>query len=371
MQKAKTVIDVNVANFYQITIAQNPSNIGRVLKQFIKTNAVIIHDSNIQLQMLEQIKQSFSENRIEFSILKLERVGEDVKTFEHFKEISGELIERGVNRKTTLIAIGGGTVGDFVGFIASTFMRGIPFIQIPTTLLSMVDSSVGGKVAINLGHYKNCIGAFYQPKHVFIAISFLQTLPKVELISGYAEVIKYGFIQSYEFYQYLLTNADLFVSFLEKRNFTSDIVGYFMQIIAKSCEIKADIVSQDEMETKGIRDILNFGHTFGHAFEGIFMGKLPHGIAVGIGMICALEYSNIAVDKILLHFEKIGLLTRIKQFCDENVTKVPSVEEVISLMQKDKKNSGGEITLILLKDIGKTIVQKERTESVAAFLVKL
>ena len=366
-----TTLDVNVSNFYQITIAQNSSNIGGALKKFIKTNAVIIHDSNIPSQNIEQIEQSFVQNGIEFSKIKLGKAGEGVKTFEHFREISEKLIEMNVDRKTTLIAIGGGTVGDFVGFVASTFMRGIPFIQVPTTLLSMVDSSVGGKVAINIGHYKNCIGAFYQPKHVFIDVSLLKTLPVIELVSGYAEVLKYGFIADAQFYEYLLQNAGIFTAFLENRNFTDETLAYLMQIIGKSCEIKASIVSQDETETKGIRDVLNFGHTFGHAFEGIFMGKLPHGISVGIGMICALKYSKISVEEILKHYDEIGLLFDIKQFCEQNSEKIPNVEEILSLMLKDKKNEMGSIKLILLEEIGKAFVREEKAEDISAFLSQI
>jgi len=366
-----TTLDVNVSNFYQITIAQNSSNIGGALKKFIKTNAVIIHDSNIPSQNIEQIEQSFVQNGIEFSKIKLGKAGEGVKTFEHFREISEKLIEMNVDRKTTLIAIGGGTVGDFVGFVASTFMRGIPFIQVPTTLLSMVDSSVGGKVAINIGHYKNCIGAFYQPKHVFIDVSLLKTLPVIELVSGYAEVLKYGFIADAQFYEYLLQNAGIFTAFLENRNFTDETLAYLMQIIGKSCEIKASIVSQDETETKGIRDVLNFGHTFEHAFEGIFMGKLPHGISVGIGMICALKYSKISVEEILKHYDEIGLLFDIKQFCEQNSEKIPNVEEILSLMLKDKKNEMGSIKLILLEEIGKAFVREEKAEDISAFLSQI
>jgi 3-dehydroquinate synthase len=370
-EQMNKIIDVNVAHSYKITIEHNSSQIGEVLKNFIKSNAVIIHDSNIPLKSIEQIEQSFVQNGIEFSKITLEKTGEGIKTFEHFREISERLIEMNVNRKTTLVAIGGGTVGDFVGFVASTFMRGIPFIQVPTTLLSMVDSSVGGKVAINLGHYKNCIGAFCQPKHVFIDVSLLKTLPSVELVSGYAEVLKYGFIADYEFYKYLLENAGIFTAFLENRNFTDEALEYLMQIIGKSCEIKASVVSQDETETKGIRDVLNFGHTFGHAFEGIFMGKLPHGIAVGIGMICALKYSKISVDTILKHYEQIGLLFDIKQFCEQNNKKNPTVESIVELMLKDKKNEKGSIKLILLEEIGKAFVREEKAENISAFLSQI
>ena len=171
--KNKT-IDVNLQNSYKITIAESCNSIGEVLKQYIPTNAVVIHDCNLPVEFLEKIKKSFVESGIVCEFLEIKKSGEAIKTLQTFEEICEELALIGVNRKTTLIALGGGTVGDFVGFVASTFMRGVPFIQVPTTLLSMVDSSVGGKVAVNLGRAKNCIGAFYQPKHVFIDISFLK-----------------------------------------------------------------------------------------------------------------------------------------------------------------------------------------------------
>ena len=367
----KKTVDVKLANSYKITISQNCDEIGKILKEYILQNAILIYDCNFPVEFLEKIKKNFAENGIIFECLKIKKCGEDIKTLQTFEEICNKLTLIGVNRKTTLIAIGGGTIGDFVGFVASTFMRGLPFIQIPTTLLSMVDSSVGGKVAVNLGKYKNFIGSFYQPKHVFIDVSFLKALEKIELISGYAEVLKYGFIQDRNFYEYLLQNEEIFASFIANKHLSSEIVQYLIEIIVRSCQIKAQVVLQDEHETLGIRDILNFGHTFAHAFEGLYLGKIPHGIAVGIGMIYALKYSKISVEEILKHYNKIGLLFDIKQFCKINSQKIPSSEEILSFMLKDKKNERGSIKLILLEKIGKALVREEKTENIADFLLQV
>jgi 3-dehydroquinate synthase len=362
---------VNTGNPYEITIGIN-LDFGKILKPFIKANAILVYDSNLPQKKLMEIKQSLQESGIEFLTIELQTTGEDIKTLAHFEAVTKELIENhNTTRKTTLVAIGGGTVGDFIGFVASSFMRGIPFIQVPTTLLSMVDSSVGGKVAINLGHYKNCIGAFYQPKHVLIDVSFLQTLPKIELISGYAEVLKYGFIVSRNFYNYLLKNAEIFKKVASSnRNLILDeqTQEYLITIILESCKIKASVVSQDETETNGIREILNFGHTFGHAFEGLYIGKLPHGIAVGIGMILALEYSKINTKEVLEHYKIVGLHSSINQYCVEENLALPNAEEVFNLMKKDKKNTNSNIKLILLKTIGKAVVMGAKEESIKKFL---
>ncbi len=362
-------VSVKTGSSYEITIGVNV-DFGTILKPFIQTNAILIYDSNLPKNKLLEIKKSFEKNSIKHSILELQTTGEDIKTLAHFESVTKELVKNhNTTRKTTLVAIGGGTVGDFIGFVASSFMRGIPFIQLPTTLLSMVDSSVGGKVAINLGHYKNCIGAFYQPKHVLIDVSFLQTLPKIELISGYAEVLKYGFIASKEFYHYLLQNAEIFKNFASLNKFDDlETQKYLITVILESCKIKASVVAQDETETNGIREILNFGHTFGHAFEGLYIGKLPHGIAVGIGMILALKYSKINTKDVLEHYKIVGLYSSINQYCVEENLASPNAEEVLNLMKKDKKNISSNIKLILLKTIGKAVVMEEKEESIKKFL---
>ncbi|MFT4967534.1 MAG: 3-dehydroquinate synthase [Candidatus Deianiraeaceae bacterium] len=364
------VVNVGDGKGYDILISQT-INFGKEIKPFVKTNAVLVYDYNLPQKAITSIETSFGSAGIEYLTLKLDRSGESVKTFEYYQEVATKLIEMNTTRKTVLVAVGGGTVGDFVGFLASSFMRGIPFVQIPTTLLAMVDSSVGGKVAINLGHYKNCIGAFYQPVCVLIDISFLQTLPKIELVSGYAEVLKYGLIADENFLQYLLKNQATFIKFQEGNVLNVVAEEYFEYIVGHSCDIKATVVEQDERESLGIREILNFGHTFAHAFEGLYLGKIPHGIAVGIGMIYACKFSSIDCEYLILHYKSVGLYYSIMDFCRENDIPCPTAGDILSLMQKDKKNSGNDITLVLLESIGKAKLQNYNKNIVLEFLNKL
>lgn len=363
-------IQVHTQKPYKILIGTN-IKYGKEIKPFIKTNAIIIHDANLPKKIVETITHSLKSENIDVSTLPLQQNGEDIKTFSSFEEVSTKLIELGTTRKTTLIALGGGTAGDFVGFIAATFMRGIPFIQIPTTLLSMVDSSVGGKVAINLGKYKNCIGAFYQPEVVLIDTTPLSTLPEIELVSGYAEVIKYGFITDKPFFNYLIENGSMFASFAKNRTHKENTPTYLTQIISRSCEIKAEVVCQDETETLGIREILNFGHTFAHAFEGLYLGKIPHGIAVGIGMIYACEFCQIETENICKHYEEVGLESSITHFCKKKNLPLPTATEIIALMQKDKKNTSNKIKLILLDGIGKATIKEVPSQDVLSFVQKM
>lgn len=262
--------------------------------------------------------------------------GEESKSIEVLTKILETMLEKGGSRKSRLIAFGGGVVGDLAGFSSAIYMRGIPFIQIPTSLLAQVDSSVGGKTAINLLHYKNSVGAFYQPSQVIIDIDLLQTLPYKEILSGIGEIIKYGLIYDYEFFQYIAKNIGGI------KRCDKDIMPY---VIKRCCEIKAEIVSQDEKE-KGLRKILNFGHTLGHALEGISnFSRYSHGEAVIIGMyyetilaerlnIVGKEYAREILDFI----QDLGL--------DLNIDNYPS-SQLIDWMLRDKKNSGGKISFIL------------------------
>jgi 3-dehydroquinate synthetase len=225
-------IKVKASRPYEISLHNNAfEQFGAILKAQINANAILIFDTNISEKFKNSIIVSFEKSGIVFSVLTLARVGEEIKTIAFFEEFCQNLLSNfAITRKTTLIAIGGGTVGDFIGFVAATLMRGMPFIQVPTTLLSMVDSSVGGKVAVNVGKIKNAVGCFYQPKHVLIDIAFLKTLPTIELISGYAEVLKYGFIADKNFYEYLLKNACDFIGFLNVGEIDDGIEKYLMAI---------------------------------------------------------------------------------------------------------------------------------------------
>lgn len=273
--------------------------------------------------------------------------GEQEKNWESLMKIFDFLMENKCDRKTTLVALGGGVIGDMTGYAAASFMRGVPFVQVPTTLLAEVDSSVGGKTGINHPLGKNMIGAFYQPEAVLADTSTLTTLPDKELVAGLAEVIKYGAIIDAGFFDWLEGNVGKLLS----RD--SEALAY---AIKRSCEIKADIVRQDERES-GLRAILNFGHTFGHAIEaGLGYGKWLHGEAVGCGMVMAADLScrmglldDVSRDRIRTLIEKAGLPA---------VAPDLGSDRWIGLMEVDKKNVGGDIQFVLLKTMGRAFVTK-------------
>ncbi len=273
--------------------------------------------------------------------------GEQEKNWESLMKIFDFLMENKCDRKTTLLALGGGVIGDMTGYAAASFMRGVPFVQVPTTLLAEVDSSVGGKTGINHPLGKNMIGAFYQPEAVLADTSTLNTLPDKELSAGLAEVIKYGPIIDARFFDWIERNIEKLLG--------RDSVA-LAYAIKRSCEIKADIVRQDERES-GIRALLNFGHTFGHAIEaGLGYGKWLHGEAVGCGMVMAADLScrmglldEVSRDRIRNLVEKAGLPTVAPDLGNDRW---------IGLMEVDKKNVGGEIQFVLLKTIGNAFVTR-------------
>ena len=272
--------------------------------------------------------------------------GEEFKTLEVISTLYDHLLEARFGRSATLVALGGGVVGDMVGFAAATYQRGIDFIQVPTTLLSQVDSSVGGKTGVNRPLGKNMVGAFYQPQCVIVDCETLATLPDRELKAGLAEVIKYGLINNREFLDWLDAN-------MEKLLDRDDEALAFA--IRTSCEEKAAIVSQDETET-GIRAILNLGHTFGHAIEtAMGYGTWLHGEAVATGMVMAAKFSHRQgmlsreeADHVRALVERAGLPADPPREMD------PAT--FISLMSRDKKADSGKIRLILLEKLGKAVV---------------
>lgn len=267
--------------------------------------------------------------------------GEEEKNVDNLMHIFDVLLKNKCDRKTTLLALGGGVIGDMTGFAAATYMRGVPFVQIPTTLLAQVDSSVGGKTAINHPLGKNMIGAFYQPQAVITDTATLATLPDRELSAGLAEVIKHGAIIDKDFFVWLETNMEKLMA----RD--ADALAY---AVKRSCEIKADVVRQDEREG-GLRAILNFGHTFGHAIEaGLGYGKWLHGEAVGCGMVMAADLS---VRLGYLDARDQSRIVALVKAAGLPV-KAPDLGLVrwMDLMEVDKKNEGGEIKFILLKPLG-------------------
>ena len=275
--------------------------------------------------------------------------GEEFKTWQTLQKIFDALLEHGADRKTVLFALGGGVVGDMTGFAAASYMRGVPFIQVPTTLLAQVDSSVGGKTAINHPLGKNMIGASYQPQMVVCDLETLDTLPERELAAGLAEVIKYGPISDMEFMQWLEDN----MSDLLARDRTA-----LAHAVKRSCEIKAWVVGQDEREA-GLRAILNFGHTFGHAIEaGMGYGAWLHGEGVAAGMVMAAELSKrlgmvdeAFVKRLRKLIERAGLPVRGPRIDEQD-----NAGRYLQLMRIDKKSEAGEIRFVLIDGPGKAVV---------------
>jgi len=278
--KNKSVIKVNLFDrSYPIEISSSLIDEFNFSELISGNDCLIVTNEIIAPIYLNALINNIKTNNIETLILK---DGESTKTEKTWSYIIGKLVDMRANRDTTILALGGGVIGDIVGFAAATYMRGLPFIQIPTSLLAQVDSSVGGKTGINHAKGKNLIGSFYQPIAVVSDIDVLKTLPDRDYKCGLAEIIKYGAIYDSDFFVWLEGN----ISLLLKRD--DDALIY---AISRSCEIKADIVSQDELET-GKRAILNFGHTFAHAYEASlgYSKKLNHGEAVILGIITALNF---------------------------------------------------------------------------------
>ncbi|MBQ6632023.1 MAG: 3-dehydroquinate synthase [Romboutsia sp.] len=345
------VIDTNYKNFTASVYEFNNKNIEDLSKiniNEIYDEVLIISDNNVYKHQLDNFINNIAVKMVYEYIVP---AGEDSKSLSVYEEIIKYCIKINLSRKSLIIALGGGVVGDLAGFIASTYMRGIDVCQIPTSLLAQVDSSVGGKTGINIGNLKNIIGAFYQPKFTYINIDALKTLPHDEFISGMAEVIKYSVIYDYDFLDYLINNVE---KILNKDNET-------LQYVVKKCiEIKADIVSQDEKEG-GLRKILNFGHTFGHGVEKLC--KISHGKAVSIGMNMAFKLSlekgyidEIYYNKFIKACEEFDLPLTFNINTDEDdkiLEKDKINKEILEIMKSDKKNSFGKINLILPIGTGK------------------
>jgi 3-dehydroquinate synthase len=290
--------------------------------------------------------------------------GEEYKIWQTLNLIFDTLLTHECDRKTVLFALGGGVVGDMTGFAAASYMRGVPFVQIPTTLLAQVDSSVGGKTAINHPLGKNMIGAFYQPVKVICDLDTLKTLPQRELSAGLAEVIKYGPIADMRFFDWLEANMEALLA----RD--PQALAY---AVKRSCEIKAWVVAQDERET-GLRAILNFGHTFGHAIEtGLGYGKWLHGEAVGCGMVMAAHLSrelglvnNTRVERLTALIQLAGLPVQGPSLTDVQAD-LPgdNASAYLRLMRLDKKSDAGNIKFVVINDIGDA-----RTQSAPDSLVR-
>jgi len=320
------------------------SGIGNTLKDFTDSKKIaIVTNPAVAKLYLEPVRKGLEDEGFRVSVIEVPD-GEEFRSLEWAGRIYDNLIDLNMDRRSPLIALGGGVVGDITGFAAATYLRGVPYVQVPTTLLAQVDSSVGGKTAVNHRKGKNLIGAFYQPRFVYIDVATLATLDKRELKAGLAEVIKYGVIKDKALFEYLEVNIN---------RITSDIgcEDALIHIIKGSCLIKSEVVEKDERES-GYRAILNFGHTFGHAVEAATDYRAyKHGEAVAIGMIFAARLSH----KIGLCGENV--VTRISNLVKKAALPaeppVLKTDALLRAMKVDKKTIGEELTFILPEEIGK------------------
>lgn len=311
-----------------------------LLNGFKAGRFVIVTDTNVEALYGSNLQDQLEEAGIRAELVSFP-AGEASKNMDTILYLAKELIRLGADRKTMLLALGGGVTGDITGFLASIYMRGVPFIQIPTTLLAQVDSSVGGKTGVDLAEGKNLLGTFYQPKLVLTDVNTLSTLPKQELKNGLAEVIKYAMIRSPKLFQILEEKWN------EVLELDSEVIT---TIVALSCAIKAEIVEQDEKEA-GLRRILNFGHTAGHAIEAAADYTISHGEAVNMGMVVA---ARMAFKRELMSFEEFSRFVRLLERFDLPYA-IParfSPNELLSIMKHDKKMQSGELHYVLNKGIG-------------------
>lgn len=304
-------------------------------------HAVIITDSNVAPLYLKSFKRRLKKNcdRVDSIVVP---AGEKSKSITLADSLWNRLLDLKTDRKSTIIAFGGGVVGDLAGFAAATFARGIDLVQVPTTLLAQVDSSVGGKTAINLPNAKNMVGAFWQPRAVVIDPNLLETLDDANFVSGLAEVVKYGVIMDESFFVFLENHVDQ----INERDPET-----LVRIIATSCRLKAEVVGQDERESSGRRAILNYGHTFGHAIEKVYRyGTWLHGQAVAIGMQAA---ARLAVQMDLCDGELLARQTALLTALNLPLLIEPGKEnELIAAMHRDKKVAAGKLRLVLPTRIG-------------------
>jgi 3-dehydroquinate synthase len=350
---------------YDIVVGENLlAEAGAAIAGTIRRpDVAIVTDENVAPLYLDRLQVSLDKAGVRHSAVILP-AGEGTKDFRHLENLAESLLERRVERRTTLIALGGGVIGDITGFAAAILLRGMDFVQIPTTLLAQVDSSVGGKTGINSRHGKNLIGAFHQPRLVLADMDVLDTLPRRQLLAGYAEVVKYGFIDDPAFFDWLDGNAGALL--------TGDKAACRRAVLT-SCAAKAKVVAADEKEG-GVRALLNLGHTFGHALEAEtgYGDRLLHGESVAIGMAMAFDLSVRLglcppedAERARRHMAGVGLPVDLSGIKDASWT----AERLMAHMQTDKKVKDGRVTFILARGIGRSfIAENVEPEPVRALL---
>jgi 3-dehydroquinate synthase len=346
---------------YEIKIGQNLlPNAGSLIAPLLKRPfAVIVTDENVAKVHLQTLEKALLAGGIKTKSIILP-AGETTKSYKYLAELCDDLLRAGVERQDIVIALGGGVIGDITGFAASILRRGVNFIQIPTSLLAQVDSSVGGKTGINSPLGKNLIGAFHQPIAVLADLDVLNTLPQRQRAAGYAEIAKYGLLGDTKFFDWLDQNIDAIIS-------GGNDVAATAHAVRTSCAMKARIVAEDETET-GARALLNLGHTFGHALEAAcgYSDRLLHGEAVSIGMVQAFKFSEQLGhcpkglgSRVAAHLQR----AKLPVHCSEISGTLPPPAELLELMRQDKKSVAGKFTFILARKIGDSFIAKDVAET--------
>ncbi|MDC3126115.1 3-dehydroquinate synthase [Candidatus Pelagibacter sp.] len=349
---------------YPIFIGKNLCSKVAKLSSESKINfkkCLLVVDTNVPKNFISIIKRSLKKKKVYIYYFNATEINKNIISI---NKIIESLLNKNFSREDCLISIGGGITGDVAGFAASLFKRGLKFINLPTTLLSQVDSSIGGKTGVNTKYGKNLIGSFYQPNLVISDTNFLKTLPKREIICGYGEILKHSLIGNKKFYIYLYKNT---------KNILKLSSPFLQKAIYESCKIKKNIVEKDEKE-KNLRKALNFGHTFAHAYEATlgYKQKLNHGEAVILGMITALDFSlkqglikNKEFKSIMSHIKNSNLPTSVDKFFG-----LRDVGNILSFMTKDKKNTSNKINLVLLKKIGTPEINKHYSKKYINLFLK-
>ena len=322
-----------------------------------RPRVVILSDETVAGLHLAPLQESLNRSGIQNDAI-IVPAGEGSKNFAQLQSILDRLLDLRIERRDTILALGGGVVGDLAGFAAAILRRGVNFIQLPTTLLAQVDSSVGGKTAINVAQGKNLIGAFYQPRLVLADIAALTSLPKRELRAGYGEVVKYGLINDFAFFQWLEEHGT---------ELLAGVPGALRHAVAVSCRAKAAVVARDEREI-GERALLNLGHTFAHALEAEagYDGRVLHGEAVSVGLGMAFTLSthlglcpSQETERVLRHLTAVGLPTQAAQIGLQGLT----AAVMLNHMRQDKKVTDGRLTFVLARGIGQAFVTNDVAES--------
>lgn len=360
-------VDLGESRSYDIMVGSRLIEFaGKLIEPHLKRPfTIIVTDENVAEQHLADLQAALGNQGIECDAIILP-AGEKSKSMTMLATLLEKLIGYGVERNDVITVLGGGVIGDLAGFAAATLRRGVGFIQIPTSILAQVDSSVGGKTGINSAQGKNLIGAFHQPKLVLADIDILDTLSDRHIRGGYAEIFKYALINNPEFYTWLLENGEKLIA--------GDKTARQYAVV-KSCQSKANIVSLDEKE-HGVRALLNLGHTFGHALEAHteYSDRLIHGEGVAIGMVLAFEFSSFLgfnngadIAAIKQHMQKIGLPHDLSF---EGLQPLPSAEQMLKYMLQDKKTEQGEMTFILANAVGEAFVEKNVDQQLVTNFLK-